>query len=75
MFDSGLDNEMASEMMRGDHGAGAGGSHHGGHGDHGDHFNAMMTNIHEIYKRISDKLNFWQSIVKRKNNGGGGDDR
>eukprot|EP00095_Tigriopus_kingsejongensis_P011851 maker-scaffold493_size155937-snap-gene-0.22 protein:Tk11851 transcript:maker-scaffold493_size155937-snap-gene-0.22-mRNA-1 annotation:"hypothetical protein DAPPUDRAFT_95105" len=29
-----------------------------------DHFNDMMLNIHEVYKSISEKLTFWQSLVK-----------
>ncbi|TRY81053.1 hypothetical protein TCAL_09447 [Tigriopus californicus] len=29
-----------------------------------DHFNDMMFDIHKVYKSISEKLNFWQSLVK-----------
>ena len=57
---------MDTEMGGGNEGA------HGGHHSTGDHFDAMMLSIHEIYKRISDKLNFWQSIMKRGKSGSGG---
>ena len=57
-FDPSIDNRMAIEMMEKDN-------------NNGEHFDHMMSSIHQIYKRISDKLNFWQSIVRRKSSGGG----
>ena len=30
------------------------------------HFDEMMFNIHTIYKSISEKLQFWQGVVRKR---------